>query len=185
VAIRSTAPALSNLGGTLFFLGRFEEAAEVFEGAARHNERDATVWLNLGRAYHEGPGTRHKARAPLERAVSLAEELLKVNPRDAELIADLADAHAMLGHPERARSLSKRALALAPDVSEILYMAAGIDEATGRRDAALEKIERALAAGYPRWEIERNPSLAALREDPRFAEVLRDATSADGGKRPR
>ena len=43
----------------------------------------------------------------------------------------------------------------------------------GRREAALQKIARAIAAGYPRWQIERSPSLAALRADPRFADVLK------------
>jgi eukaryotic-like serine/threonine-protein kinase len=176
VAIRSTGPALSNLGTTLFFLGRFEEAAGAFDGAVKLNERDATVWLNLGRAHYESPGTREKARVPLERAIALGEEQLAVNPRDAEMLAGLADAHAMLGHARQARALSARAVALAPDDSDVLRTAAEVDEALGQREAALQKIARALAAGYPRWGIERSPSLAALREDPRFAGVLTGVT---------
>ena len=182
MAIRSTAPALSNLGTTLFYLGRFEAAAGEFEGAVKQNERDATVWLNLGRARYEGPSTREKARAPLERAISLGEEQLAVNPRDAELLAGLADAHAMLGHSRQARALSARAVALAPDDSDVLQVGAGIDEMFGKRDAALGKLARALAAGYPRWEIERSPSFKALREDPRFAEVLKGAPPMSAGE---
>ena len=184
VAIRATAPALSNLGGTLFFLSRFEESARTFDSAVNQNDRDAGAWLNLGRAYYEGPGTRDRARAPLERAVSLGEEQLQVNPRDAGLLADLADAHVMLGHARQARALSERALVLAPDDAELLYTGAGIDEATGRRDAALQKLRRALAAGYPRWEIGRNPSLTALREDPRFADVLKGEMPGEREKKP-
>jgi tetratricopeptide (TPR) repeat protein len=185
VAIRPTAPALSNLGGTLFFLSRFEESARTFERAVNENDRDAGAWLNLGRAHYESPGTREEARAPLERAVSLGEQQLKVNPRDAGLLADLADAHAMLGHTRQARALAVRALALAPDDVEILYTRAEIDEMLGDREAALQKVGRALAMGYPRWEIERSPSLKALRQDPRFAEVLeRGAPSGQEKKTP-
>ncbi len=173
VAIRSTAPAASNLGTTLFFLGHYEEAARAFEVAVKQNDRDAGAWLNLGRAQYEGPGTREKARAPLERSISLGEEQLAVNPRDAGLLADLADAHAMLGDAWPARDLTTRALKLAPNDSEVLYTSAGIDEVLGYREAALQKVGRALAMGYPRWEIERSPSLKALREDPRFADVLK------------
>jgi hypothetical protein len=43
-------------------------------------------------------------------------------------------------------------------------------------EGALRTLARAIAAGYLRWEIERNPSLAALREDPRFAEALEGVT---------
>jgi tetratricopeptide (TPR) repeat protein len=173
VAIRPTAPALSNLGGTLFFLSRFEESARTFERAVNENDRDAGAWVNLGRAQYEGPGTREGARVPLERAISLGEEQLKVNPRDAGLVADLADAHAMLGHARQARELLARALELAPGDSETLYTSAEVEELLGHREAALQKLGQALAAGHPRWEIERSPSLRALREDPRFADVLK------------
>jgi len=183
-AIRSTASALSNLGTTLFFLGRYEEAARAFEGAVKQNDRDASVWLNLGRARYESPGAREKARAPLERAISRGEEQLRVNPRDAELLAQLADAHAMLGHARQARALSARALALAPDDTEVLYTSAEIDERLGEREAALHRVGRALAAGYPRWGIERSPSFTALREDPRFADVLKGVMPVEKEKKP-
>ncbi len=184
MAIRSTAAAASNLGTTLFFLGRYEEAARAFEVAVNQNDRDAVAWLNLGRAQFEGPGTREKARAPLERAISLGEEQRAVNPRDAGLLADLADAHAMLGNAGPARELTTRALKLAPNDSEVLYTSAEIDELLGHREAALQKVERALALGYPRWEIERSPSFKALREDPRFADVLKGESHSRHEKNP-
>ena len=185
VEIRPTGPALSNLGTTLFYLGRHEESAGAFEQAVKQNERDATVWLNLGRALYEGPGTREKARAPLERASALLEEQLKVNPRDTALLAGLADARAMLGQRAEASALIGRALALAPDDADVLQVAAGVDELLGQRDAALAKFTRALAAGYSRWELERNPAYRALREDPRFAEVLKAGPPSGQEKEPR
>jgi Tfp pilus assembly protein PilF len=174
--IRPTAPALSNLGTTLYYRSRYTEAAEALEKAVKLNDRQVAVWMNLGRTLHESPARRPDARAPLERAVALAGEQLRVNPRDAALLADLADAHVMLGDAGKAGELSARALKLAPEDSDVLRTVAEVDEALGRREAALEKIARALAAGYPRWQIERSPSLAALRADPRFAEVLKGVT---------
>ncbi len=184
--IRPTASALSNLGTTLYYRGRYGEAAEALEKAAKLNDRQMAVWLNLGRTLYESPARRPDARAPLERAVALAEEQLRVNPRDAALLADLADAHVMLGHAGQASELSARALKLAPDDGDVLRTIAEVDEALGRREAALQKIGRALAAGYPRWQVERSPSLAALREDPRFAEVLKGVapTPVEKEKKP-
>ena len=182
--IRPTGPALANLGTTLYYRGRYDEAAETYQKAAKLDERQMDVWLNLGRALYESPGRRPDAREPLERAMALGEAQLKVNPRDAEVLADLADAHLMLGDAREARALSARALKLAPDDGSVLNVAAGIDETSGRREAALEKLARSLAAGYPRWEIERNPSLAALRADPRFASVLKGVTQPAEEKKP-
>ena len=170
--IRPTAAALSNLGTTLYYRGRFGEAAEALEKAAKLNDRQMAVWLNLGRTLYESPARRPDARAPLERTVALAEEQLRVNPRDASLLADLADAHVMLGHAGKAGDLSARALKLAPGDGDVLHTSAEVDEALGRREAALEKVGRAVAAGYPRWQVERSPSLAALRQDPRYQEVM-------------
>jgi serine/threonine-protein kinase len=182
--IRPTASTLSNLGTVLFYLGRYEEAARRLEEAVKLDERDATVWLNLGRALYEGPGTRERARAPLERAGALLEEQLRVNPRDAAALAELADARAMLGQGSQARALAARALAAAPGDADVLQVAAGIDEMLGRRDAALAKLTQALAAGYSRWEVERNPAYRALREDPRFAEALKAGAPAGREKKP-
>jgi eukaryotic-like serine/threonine-protein kinase len=183
VELRPTSAALSNLGTTLFYLGRYEESAAAFERAVTQNERDATARLNLGRALYEGPGTRERARGPLERASAFLEEQLKVNPRDAAALAELADARTMLGRHAEARVLIGRALALAPADPDVLQTAAGIDEELGQREAALAKLARALAAGSPRWEIERDPALRALREDPRFADVLKAAPPPGGAKK--
>jgi hypothetical protein len=74
---------------------------------------------------------------------------------------------------------------LAPDDADVLQVAAGVDELFGQRDAALAKLARALAAGYPRWELERNPAYRALREDPRFAEVLNAGPPSGPEEEPR
>ncbi len=47
-------------------------------------------------------------------------------------------------------------------------LAASVYELIGDRAAALVWIRRALAAGYPRAQVEQDPFLAALRGDPRF-----------------
>ena len=127
---------------------------------------------------------RERARAPLERASAVLGEQLKVNPRDAALLAELADARAMLGQGPQARALAARALAAAPGDADVLQVAAGIDEMLGRREAALARLTQALAAGYSRWEVERNPAYRALREDPRFAEILKTGAPAGQESKP-
>ncbi len=169
VEIRPTPLGYTNLGATLFYLGRYEEAADAFARAVEGDERNASAWLNLGRARHRAaPGSAAAAEA-LRRALALGAEQLAVNPRDARLLAEQADAHAMLGEAREARALAREAVALAPGDGEVAAIAASVHEGLGDRDAALALVASALAAGYPRWEIERDPALAALRTDPRFA----------------
>ncbi len=55
----------------------------------------------------------------------------------------------------------------------------------GQRDAALKRLAQALAAGYSRWEIERNPAYRSLRRDPRFPEVLKVVPPSGGEKKAR
>jgi hypothetical protein len=47
-----------------------------------------------------------------------------------------------------------------------------IYENLGKRDLALDWLRTALARGYVISEIERDPSLAALRQDPRYAKLI-------------
>jgi tetratricopeptide (TPR) repeat protein len=138
------------------------------------------VWLNAGRAYDLAPGFSDKAVAVLEQALALGKEQQEVNPRDALLLVGLADVHCMLGHSGEARELANRALELAPENGEVLAVAAAIREELGDRETAIGLVVRALEAGYSRWEIDHDPFLKTLREDPTYPEAVA-AVSPDAG----
>jgi hypothetical protein len=57
---------------------------------------------------------------------------------------------------------------LAPAIPEVLYQVAVGYELLHQRDEALSLLEKAIAHGYPATAVERNPQLAALRDDPRY-----------------
>jgi serine/threonine-protein kinase len=168
LALKPSYAAASNLGVIAFSRGRFAEAARAYEKALEYEKRDYRVWRNLGVSYYWAPGERAKAPEALARAISLGEEQLEVNPRDAALLVDLGDCHALLGHAARARELLKRGLTLVPEDVELQHTAAAAYEQIGDRELALRWIGRALASGYPRARVEDDPGLEALRADPRF-----------------
>ncbi len=168
VAIKPNYAAYSNLGTLYFSLGRYAEAARMLERAVAINDHDSQVWSNMASAYYWAPGEREKARPAYERALGLAEQESRVNPRSAALLMRMADCQSMLGHAAQARVLVDRALGLAPQDVTIQYKAGAVYEQLGDRRHALEWIGKALAQGYPRDVVERSPSLAALRADPRF-----------------
>jgi hypothetical protein len=81
----------------------------------------------------------------------------------------LAEYYAALDEISRTTSLMRAALALEPDNPRLHYQAAVMEEhRLGNRDAALKWLRSAIERGYSRQQIERSPSLAALRKDSRF-----------------
>ena len=166
-AIKPTNFGYSNLGTIYFTLGRYSLAAETFERAIKMNDRDSQSWHNLAAAY-QWSNEPEKARAAFQRAAELGEERRQVNTRDPALLMDLADCYSMLGQPQRARDLLQEALALVPEDVDNMFQAAVVYEQLGDRESALKWLAAAIKRGYSRDLIQRSPSLANLRSDPRF-----------------
>lgn len=171
VAIRPTYSAVSNLGTYYYDRGRYTDAARSFERAVTLMPNEYRVWRNLGAALYWAPGERQKAAAAYERSVALAEEGRKVNPRQFDLLAQLADSYSMLGRAREARETAVTLERLGPEEAAVLFMLVGVYEQLGDRTTALAWLEKALAAGYQRERVERSPSLAELRKDPRYVSL--------------
>jgi tetratricopeptide (TPR) repeat protein len=94
-----------------------------------------------------------------------------VNPRDPSLLAELADSYSMVGRHDDARQAAAGVERLGTTDGAVLHMVANTYEQIGDRTKALEWLEKALAAGYPRDAVERSPTLAELRKDKRYASL--------------
>ena len=70
-----------------------------------------------------------------------------------------------------------RALELAPADGYILYSVALVRLIANETDAALDLLQRALAAGYPAEAVRTDPELDALRSNPRLAIMLAKPTA--------
>ena len=172
VAIRPTNAAVSNLGTYYFERGRYTEAARAFEQAVKLMPTDHRVWRNLAAALYWAPGERDKAAAAYGKAIELAEKAREVNPRQADLLAQLADSYSMVKREREARDTVAAVERLRPDEASVLFTLAVVWEQLGDRDQALAWLEKAIAAGYTRERIERSPSLSELRKDRRFSGLL-------------
>jgi len=172
LGLQETGRAHSNLGTLYFFRGDFTRAARTFEKAVQLSPKDEHTWGNLADAYRWAPGERQKAAAAYEQAAALAEERLRVDPRRAETLADLALYHAKLGQTQVATQEIERALALAPHNPRSLYYAATIHLLAGDDRRALEWLNKAVAARYAPEEIRADPEWRALQNDPTFKQLL-------------
>ena len=170
--IRPDATAYSNLGVVAFFTGHYAESVHMFEKAVELEPQTYYLWGNLADAYRWTRGHNERAKATYARAIALAEQQLKVNPRDTDALGSLAQYQAKSGELDRARQSIGQALAIAPKDMEVQSMAAELYAVTGDQQKALDCLKNAVQSGYPRFEIEANPELGSLRKDPRYREIM-------------
>ena len=123
LAVRATADTYSNLATAYYQLRQFEEAARIYREAVRLNDSDYTLWGNLGEALHLA-GKRDSAREAFTKAIAMASENLKVNPRDPQVLKDLADYSAMVADREHALKYLEQALQFSKFDKETLFAAA-------------------------------------------------------------
>ncbi len=162
----------ANLGVILHDLGQPAEAAAAYRKALEFNPSSYVVRGNLGSTLAAIPGRAGESREEYRKAVSLAEELRKSRPDDAELLSILGRDYAALGDAEKSLPLLRQAVALAPQDPNVLLRAAAGYEVLHLRGDALTWLERALSDGLLAQAAEREPALAELRQDPRFLQLV-------------
>jgi serine/threonine protein kinase/tetratricopeptide (TPR) repeat protein len=168
--------AYSNLGTLDFFQHNYKDAATTFAAALKLNDRDARIWRNLGASYYWSD-EKAKAREAYLRAASLFEEQLKVNPKDQTAQIALADCYSMTDQKAKAQALLTSVLSGAEIGAEDSYRVASVYEQLGDRDRALHWLDKSLQQGYSITEVQNDPTLMELRNDPRYKKLLKPASS--------
>src|SRR5262249_23893905 len=106
------------------------------------------------------------------RAKELAEERLRIDPRNATVQMALANFNAAIGDNDKAREFFSTVLKLAPGEAHILFQIAAYFEFRLRdRDQALTWLAKAVENGQTWREIDSSPTLRELRKDPRFQKL--------------
>lgn len=172
IEIKPDPVVYSNLGTIYFFQGLYSQAVSAFEKSVQLGPNHATIWRNLGDAYRRVPGRDPDAAQAYLRSAQLLREELKQQPGDVVLTSELALCLARRGEVTEARTLARSVDAGARTVAEAGYALVLAYEAMGARDDALAMLRDALAAGYPREEIQGDPELIALRRDSRYHRLL-------------
>jgi serine/threonine protein kinase/Tfp pilus assembly protein PilF len=173
----NNADLYSNAGSVSFFLGRFEEDAEYCRKATELSPQRYEYWGNLGDAYHMIPSQSSKATESYERAISLAESQLRLNPQNSDVLSSLAHYYSRISQKERARDYLEKSLKLSPDDVDILTIACLLHLEAGERQESLKWLKRAVEAGYTREELLANPDLTSLHSDPEFPLLSMQAKS--------
>ncbi len=171
IAIRPTYQAYENLGAAYFRLRKFDEAAKTTGQALQLDSSDYQTWGNLADAYYYGDN-KSAAADSYRRAISMAEQRLKVNPRDNDVLSDLARYWAMFGNRTKALDYLDRSLAGKEKDTELLFAAALVYNQFHETGTALEWLGKALAAGYPKSVVSKAPDLDNLHDNARYQALM-------------
>ena len=174
IAIRPSDYGYTNLGNAYFFLRRYEEADRAYEQAIKLTEKDSLLWWNLGDGYYWTPGTRSQSLAAYRKGIAIAEEELRVNPNNSSSYGVLAVCHAMLGERKPALDALRRGLQLSPTDPFLLYQGALVYNQFGQSNEAIDWLNKAVTAGWPRSRLRDYPNFDPLWANPRSQELLRE-----------
>lgn len=123
IALRPNYSAYSNMAVALFRLRRFHESVRSYREALKLDPSDYQTWGNMGDSQYYG-GDTASAMDFYRKAISLAKQQLKVNPRDPAVLGDLASYYSMLGDRKLALSYLDRSLELGHGDKDLLLNAA-------------------------------------------------------------
>lgn len=112
---------------------------QQYEDIIRHNRDRIGAWIQYAR-FEEGLGEWDRARSVYERS-------LDVDPRNASLWLKYAEMEMRLGNPNLARNIWDRAVTILPRMDQFWYKYAYMEERLGSVEAA-----RAVWERWMRWE---------------------------------
>lgn len=137
------ATTLNNFGIFLCGQGEYEDAEEIFLKAAKNkdNATPADAWANAGTC------VRHDPKG-LDRAENYLREALKINPKHANALAQLAQLSYDRKEYLKARAFLQRYEVVARPTAETLWLAVQNERALGDMTAA-RSYERRLRQEFP------------------------------------
>ena len=152
----------------LMYQHKDAEAIPYLLKAIKQSPNEA-FWMNLDIAYQQ-TGQPEAALQAAQGGLSLADQHLIENPKDADVRAFLGYFSARLGQAQRAESEAAQALKLAPHQLDVVWVAVPTYELLNKRDEALEVL-RTSAPPEMLEDIKRWPVMADLSADSRFIKL--------------
>jgi adenylate cyclase len=159
------------LGVAYFYEGRYPEAEKAFTAAVNRSPDDAAAQAALGDTYRWS-NQPAKMSAAYDKAIGLALDSLRTNPKDKYALDILALCYAKKGDSQKALNAIRQARQIDPKLHALLYDEAVVLTLGGHLPEAMSSLKQALAAGHSRHEAEADPELKPLHGLPEFASVI-------------
>ena len=157
---------------TSFQSGDLAKAADLYEQAARLNPDDYQAVSLLVGVYH-GLGRPTQAADTQKRALSLVEKHIDNHPDDPRSLYLGAGILARTGDHAKSYEWARRALAIDPEETSILYNVACVYALLGRTEDALACLSKVMENGmfFKNWAA-KDSDLDSLRFDARFHALM-------------
>ena len=167
----------------LMFRGKVVEAKPHFEKAAEVMETDYHAWGMLT-SCHYALGDEKSGLEGAKMTLQQVEQVLAQDPSNGAAISFGVTALAVLGQRERAEEWMERALLVDPDNLNMRYnFACTLARDLGDREGALRMLQSSISRLRGSiGNVEFDPDLASLRDDPRFQKMVADAKKRLGVK---
>lgn len=162
LAINNDPITANNLAAIYYLKGQYGKSAAMYEKALSAYADRYDFWANMASVF-ELSGQHNKAMKYYRKAIDLAKQQLDINPRDAEVMADLGAYYSDTGDSASARQYIEKALHLDRDNSWVRQRAVSTYEKLGLRKYALQWITPSMIP-----DLETQPELKNLTADPRF-----------------
>ncbi|OLB63420.1 MAG: hypothetical protein AUI11_01530 [Acidobacteria bacterium 13_2_20CM_2_66_4] len=154
--------AYGNLALAYYTARRFDEARDAYLEGIKFDPNNASLHRDLADVYQR-LGRAGDARAMYDRTIALAQEQLKVNPRNALSVVLIAICEESTGRRAQAERHATEAIALDPTNRGVRLRAAKVYAELGDRSAAIDAVRAAVALGYELAIIRSDDELAMLR----------------------
>lgn len=165
MSLEKNAVAANNLAYLYFTGGKFQQAAEMYEVVLQDYPNRYQYWGNLAVAY-EYSGDEKKSNEAYLTAIEKAQAQLEVNPRNAEVLADLGAYYSDVQDTAQSLEYMERALTIDSENIMVRERAVSTYESLGMREEALKWINASIISN-----IEAQPELQDLIKDPRFRKL--------------
>jgi len=174
IAIRPSYPGYVNLGTAYFGMKKFGDAAAPFEEATKLDPQQYVTWGDLGTSLFYS-GKKDQSAQPFRKAVELALEELKINPRDPDVLGRLAEYYSMLNDRKNGLLYLGQALQYGHNDKEMLIDAAGVYNQLGESGLAVEFLAKAVQAGYTTEQIRGQPEFDNLVNTPGYQQLMKSS----------
>ena len=172
LALSENARAYTNTANMMYYLGDYEQAAEILKHVTEIVPDVYWAWGNYANVLRYVDGEEESIKSAYERAIQLADSATEINQADWDAWKSLANYYANLGQSENALDAIQKAKSLTSKNPTILYFEALVLVRLGKPLEALNSLELAAEYGYPRRIIEADPEFQSLRINSRFGALV-------------
>lgn len=149
LSIEPTSVTYANLGTVLFFMNKYENAAEMYRQSTELSPLETTVWGNLGDALKYTKNNKLKANDAYRKALVLAKNNAQINDKNLSLQAQISRYYSELNECGKALKYQQEVLNENVQDPYVFYDLAIVSINCHEKNMMETLVKKSIALGYP------------------------------------